>query len=210
LKTGAEKLHPEMLSKAQQALRAAQNGVPRIHVISGALHEGLLAEVFSNDGVGTLVYANEYQAIRKATRRDIRHIMALMRPAIQGDQLLKRTRGDIEKRINEYFVFEIDNNICGVMAVHPYADQKKSELASLQVNPAHENRGIGSKMAVYAEQVAKEQGAETLIALSTQAFTFFQHKLGYIEGSAEDLPVTRREKYEQSGRKSKILVKKLA
>jgi amino-acid N-acetyltransferase len=209
LKTNVEKLHPEMLSKAQQALRAAQAGVPRIHVLSGALHEGLLAEVFSNEGVGTLVYGNEYQAIRRANRRDIRHLMALMRPAMQGDQLVKRTRGEIEKRINDYYVFEIDNNICGLMAVHPYPEQKKSELASLQVNPAHENRGIGSKLAVYAEQVAREQGAETLFALSTQAFTFFQHKLGYLEGSPEDLPPARREKYDLSGRRSKVLVKKL-
>jgi amino-acid N-acetyltransferase len=43
--------------------------------------------------------------------------------------------------------------------------------------------------------------------LSTQAFTFFQHKLGYAEGAIDDLPPAHREKYEQSGRNSKILIK---
>jgi amino-acid N-acetyltransferase len=209
LKSSADKIPGEMLSKAQQALRACSAGVPRVHIISGEVDEGLLAEVFSNEGVGTLIYANEYQAIRRAQRKDIRHILALMRPAVQGEQLRRRSRAEVERRINEYYVFEIDKNIVGVMAVHPFPELKGAELAALQVNPAHERHGIGSKLAVYAEQQAREAGAETLFALSTQAFTFFQDKLGYREGTLEDLPPARREKYEQSGRNSKILVKRL-
>ncbi len=209
LKTTPEKLPDGMLSKAVYALRACQNGVPRVHLISGEVDEGLLAEVFSNEGIGTLIYANEYQAVRPARRRDIRPIMALIQSAIRGDQLIVRSRGDIEKHISEYHVFEIDNNIVGVVALHPFLDQKKAELACLQVNEAHEHRGIGTKLALRAEAVARELGAEAIFALSTQAFTFFQHKLGYAEGTVEDLPTSRREKYEQSGRNSKILVKRL-
>ena len=209
-KTSENKIPADMLSKAHHALRACQNGVPRVHIISGEVDEGLLAEVFSNEGIGTLIYANEYQAIRKAMRKDIRHIMALIKPAIQDGQLLKRTRNSIDKYISEHYVFEIDNNIVGVVAVHPYLEQKKAELALLQVNPDHERRGIGTKLAVYAESAARELGAEKIIALSTQAFTFFQHKLGYAEGGVDDLSPARREKYEQSGRNSKILIKNLA
>jgi amino-acid N-acetyltransferase len=208
-KAHAEKLSADIRSKTEQALRACAAGVPRVHIISGQVDEGLLAEVFSNEGVGTLIYANEYQGIRRAQRKDIRHILALMRPAIQGEQLRRRTRTEVERHINEFYVFEIDNNIVGVMAVHAYPEQKQAELAALQVNPAHERRGIGTKLAVFAEQVAREGGAEQLFALSTQAFTYFQHKLGYVEGTVEVLPPARREKYEQSGRNSKILVKKL-
>jgi amino-acid N-acetyltransferase len=210
LKTSENKIPADMVSKAHHALRACQNGVPRVHIISGEVDEGLLAEVFSNEGIGTLIYANEYQAIRKAMRKDIRHIMALIKPAIQDGQLLKRTRNSIEKHISEHYVFEIDNNIVGVVAVHLYLEQKKAELALLQVNPDHERRGIGTKLAVYAESEAQELGAEKVFALSTQAFTFFQHKLGYAEGGVDDLPPARREKYEQSGRNSKILIKNLA
>lgn len=209
LKT-AGKFAPDMISKAQHALRACQGGVSRVHIINGQVDEGLLAEVFSNEGIGSLIYANEYQAIRKAARKDIRNIMALIKPSIQGDQLLKRTRSSVEKHISEYFVFEIDNNIVGVVAVQPYPEQKKAELACLQVSSAHEHRGIGSKMAEFAETVAHEQGMEKIFCLSTQAFTFFQHKLGYLEGGAEDLPPARREKYEQSGRNSKVLWKSLS
>ena len=209
LKTAADKFQPEILSKAQHALRASQGGVPRVHIINGQVDEGLLAEVFSNEGIGTLIYANEYQGIRPAMRKDIRHIFALIKPSILGDQLLKRTRSTIEKHINEYFVFEIDDNIVGCVAVTPYPAEKKAELECLQINPAHEHRGIGTKLAARAEVVARESGADTVFCLSTQAFTFFQHKLGYREGTAEDLPAARRDKYEQSGRNSKILLKNL-
>ncbi|MCG3149549.1 MAG: Amino-acid acetyltransferase [Verrucomicrobiae bacterium] len=207
LKTSADKLPPDSLSKAQHALRASESGIPRVHIINGQVDEGLLAEVFSNEGIGTLIYANEYQGIRQAMRKDIRHIFALIKPSILGDQLLKRSRASIEKHINEYFVFEIDDNIVGCVAITPYPADKKAELACLQVNPAHEHRGIGTKLAVRAESVAKDLGMETIFCLSTQAFTFFQHKLGYREGTVSDLPAARREKYEQSHRNSKILWK---
>jgi amino-acid N-acetyltransferase len=210
LKTAGPKLPPGLLSKAQHGLRACQDGVRRVHIISGQVDEGLLAEVFSNEGIGTLIYTNEYQAIRQAARKDIRHIMALFHPSIQGEQIVKRTRSSIEKRIHQYYVFEIDNNIVGVVALQPYPADKKAELAALQVSPAHERRGIGARMAEFAERLARDQGMEKIFCLSTQAFTFFQHKLGYAEGAIEDLPPARREKYEQSGRKSKILVKTLA
>jgi amino-acid N-acetyltransferase len=210
LKNPGDKIVPEMMSKAQHALRASQGGVARVHIINGQVNEGLLAEVFSNEGIGTLIYADEYQAVRKAMRKDIRHMMALIKPTVQEEQLVKRTRSAIDKHIGEYYVFEIDNNIVGLIALHAYPEQKMAELASLAVSPAHEHRGIGSRLALFVENIAREQGAEKIFCLSTQAFTFFQHKLGYAEGTPEDLPDTRRDKYDQSGRNSKVLVKGLS
>jgi amino-acid N-acetyltransferase len=209
LKNSVDKIAPSMISKAQHALRASQGGVPRVHIINGRVDEGLLAEVFSNEGIGTLIYADEYQAVRKAMRKDIRHMMALIKPSIQEEQLIKRTRSSIDKHIGEYYVFDIDNNIVGLISLHAYPEQKMAELASLAVSPGHEHRGIGSRLALFVENLAREQGATKIFCLSTQAFTFFQHKLGYTEGTPEDLPPARREKYEQSGRNSKVLVKSL-
>ena len=60
---------PEQLSKALHAVAACKAGIPRVHVINGKVDEGLLAEVFSNDGIGTLIYANEYQQIRRAMKK---------------------------------------------------------------------------------------------------------------------------------------------
>ena len=200
---------PELLSKALHAVTACKAGIPRVHVINGKVDEGLLAEVFSNEGIGTLIYANEYQQIRRAMKKDVRAIQLLTKAAVESEELVKRTRATIEKNLADYFIFEIDKNPVACVALHVYPEQKKGELACLYVNPLHENRGIGRKLIQFIENKAKEMNLAELITLSTQAFTYFQSKGGFAEGTPDDLPPARREKYEQSGRNSKVLVKKL-
>ena len=200
---------PEILSKAQHAAAACKAGVPRVHIINGRVDEGLLAEVFSNDGIGTLIYANEYQQIRPAKKKDVRAIQLLTKAAVEAEELVRRSRAAIDKNLGDYFIFEIDKNPVACVALHVYPEQKKGELACLYVNSLHENQGIGRKLIQFIENKARETGLTELITLSTQAFTYFQSKGGFAEGTPEDLPPARREKYEQSGRNSKILVKKL-
>lgn len=199
----------EMLSKAQHAAAACGAGVQRVHIINGRVDEGLLAEVFSNDGIGTLIYANEYQQIRAAKKKDVRAIQLLTKKAVESDELVKRTRAMIEKTLNDYFIFEIDRNPVACVALHLYPEQNKGELACLYVNPSHENQGIGRKLIQFVEAKARELNLTELITLSTQAFTYFQSKAGFVEGTRENLPPSRREKYDASGRNSKVLVKRL-
>jgi amino-acid N-acetyltransferase len=209
LQQNAAGFSPETLSKAQHAALACLAGIPRVHVINGRVDEGLLAEVFSNDGIGTLIYANEYQQIRPAKKKDIRAIQMLTKASVEAEELVKRSKAVIEKNLGDYFIFEIDKNPVACVALHIYPEQKKGELACLYVNPLHENQGIGRKLIQFVENKAREMGLGELLTLSTQAFTYFQSKGGFAEGTPDDLPPARREKYEQSGRNSKVLVKKL-
>ncbi|MCX6887523.1 MAG: amino-acid N-acetyltransferase [Verrucomicrobia bacterium] len=203
------RVHPEMLSKAIHAVAACKAGVQRVHVLNGSTEEGLLAEVFTNEGVGTLVYANEFQQIRRALKKDVRAILNLTKSSVASEELLKRTRPMIEKQLGDYYIFEIDKNPVACVALHVHADQGKGELACLYVSPSHENQGIGRKLIQFVENRAREMGLVELQTLSTQAFSYFQSKGGFIEGSPDDLPAHRREKYDQSGRNSKVLVKRL-
>jgi amino-acid N-acetyltransferase len=200
---------PEMFSKAQHAAAACAVGVQRVHIINGREDEGLLAEVFSNEGIGTLIYANEYEQIRPARKKDVRAIQALTKKAVEAGELVRRTRTEIEKDLADYYIFEIDKNPVACVALHIYPAQQKGELASLYVDPAHENQGLGRKLLQFVENKARETGLTELILLSTQAFTYFQSKGGFSEGTPDDLPPSRREKYDHSGRNSKVLVKKL-
>jgi len=200
---------PGMLSKAQHAAAACLAGVERVHIASGREDEGLLAEVFSNEGIGTLVYANEYEQIRPAKKKDIRAIQRLTKKAVEAEELMRRTRVEMEKNLGDYYIFEIDKNPVGCVALHIYPEQRLGELASLFVSPAHENQGIGRKLIQFIENKAREAGMNELIVLSTQAFTYFQSKGGFSEGAADNLPPARRAKYDQSGRNSKILMKPL-
>jgi amino-acid N-acetyltransferase len=203
-------LPPEQTSKARHAVAACRAGVPRVHVISGHVDDGLLAEVFSNEGIGTLVYANEYQEIRRARHGDVRAIMQLIRSSIESEELAPRSRSMIERELGDYYIFEVDKNPIACVALHLYPEQKKGELACLYVRSSHENQGIGRKMTQFVEAKAREVGVETLLALSTQAFNYFQSKAGFVEGTPDDLPPARRARYDASGRRSKVLLKQLA
>jgi amino-acid N-acetyltransferase len=200
----------EIYSKAVHASAACRAGVPRVHIINGRVDEGLLAEVFSNEGIGTLIYANEYEQIRKALKKDVRNIVQLTKNSVATAELMKRTRAMIEKQIGDYYIYEIDKNPVGCIAVHLYPETRQAELACLYVKSSHENQGIGTKLVKFAEAKAREMGADELLTLSTQAFTYFQSKAGFTEATPDALPSARREKYDQSGRNSKVLRKPLA
>jgi amino-acid N-acetyltransferase len=202
-------IDPAQISKARHAVAACKAGVPRVHVVNGTVDEGLLAEVFSNHGIGTLVYANEYRQIRRARKRDVRSIEQLIHASVESEELLPRSKAAIEKQLDDYYLYEVDRNPVACVALHAFPEEGKGELACLCVRPSHENQGLGVRMVQYVEERAREAGLKTLIALSTQAFNFFKTKAGFAEGSPDDLPPGRRERYEQSGRRSRVLTKKL-
>ena len=199
-----------MASKFEHSIRACRNGVSRVHLIDGRVDEALLTEIFSNEGVGTMIYANEYQAVRRALKKDVRAIRNLIRESVEQEELVKRSRVDILSQLADYYVFQIDGNIVGCVALHVQPDGESAELACLSVSGAHENLGIGQKLMTFAEEAAKQKGVKSIFLLSTRAFNYFQQKGGYKEGSPENLPAARREKYDSSGRNSKVLVKTLA
>ena len=198
------------VTKLTHAVRAGRAGVERVHIIDGREDEGLLGEVFSNEGIGTLIYTNEYQAIRPALKKDVRAVFGLIRQGVESDELVKRTRADLEKQINDFFVFEVDKNPVGCGALHHYPEQSTAELAAVFVDPRYENQGIGGKLIAYIEAQARARGFATLICLSTQAINYFIQKGGFSPGTPDDLPPARRELYDRNNRRSQVLVKKLS
>ncbi len=50
-------IHGGMLPKINSALEAAKNGVKSVHIIDGRIKHALLLEIFTKDGVGTMIYA---------------------------------------------------------------------------------------------------------------------------------------------------------
>ncbi|MFM2175974.1 MAG: amino-acid N-acetyltransferase [Verrucomicrobiota bacterium] len=200
-----------LLSKLRYGALACQEGVPRVHIVDGSQDEALLAELFSNEGVGTMIHADEYQQIRKALSSDVPALLSMMQHSMEEAALVSRTREQIQSRIKDFFVLETDGNPIGCGAVHSYDEEnrKVAELACLFVRRSHKNRGHGQKLVAYAEEVAKQRGCDVLVALSTQAFRFFEEKMGFQVTDPSALPTARREKYDRSGRNSKVLIKAL-
>jgi amino-acid N-acetyltransferase len=210
LETKPESIAESGRSKAAHAVKAIETGTARVHLLDGRVFDGLLTEIFSNEGIGTLIYGNEYQQIRQATRRDVRHIYNLTRQAVKREELVYRTQQAIEKHIDDFFVFEIDENLIACISLHAYPEAPKlAELGSLYVMPFYQNRGIGKKMVDYTCLVAKERGFSRVLALSTQSFTFFTSVCGFEEADKSVLPEARLKSYEESGRNSKIMIKAL-
>jgi amino-acid N-acetyltransferase len=197
------------LSKLASAVKALRGGVPRVHIIDGTVEEGLLAEVFSNEGIGTLVHTNEYQAIRRAQKKDARGIYLLIKTSVENEELLPRSRAEIERQIGDYYVFEIDGNLAGCIALHRYADATKAEMACVCVAGKYENQGIGARLVQYVEDQARQLGVANLFCLTTQAVNYFVKKGHFALGTPDDLPSERRQRYDATGRRSQVLKKTL-
>ena len=156
-----------------------------MHVVNGTVDEGLLAEVFSNEGIGTLVYANEYRQIRRARKRDVRSIEQLIHASVESEELLPRSRAAIEKQLDDYYLYEVDRNPVACVALHAFPEEKQGRAGLPAASgPRTRTRGWDVRMVQYVEERAREAGLRTLIALSTQAFNFFKTKAGFAEGIA--------------------------
>ncbi|MDR1789758.1 MAG: amino-acid N-acetyltransferase [Opitutaceae bacterium] len=204
------KIPAPLLTKITHALRAIETGTPRVHIVDGRAHDGLLNEVFSTEGVGTMIYASDYQQIRRATKADARLIHNLTRGSVRREELLHRTLQAIEKNIDRYYLFETDDTVIACAALTPFEeDPTLREIGSLYVQPYHQNRGIGRKMVDYAIHKAREAGAKRLVALSTQSPTFFTSVMNFAETTPDILPPSRRRQLDETGRNSKVLLKLL-
>jgi amino-acid N-acetyltransferase len=197
------------ISALTNAARACSQGIARVHMVDGLEGEVLLDELFSNEGVGTMIYADEYQQIRPAEVYDIPAMMGMIRQSVADDEILPRTRREMKAALGDYFLMETDGNPVGVVAVHLYPDSKLAELACLYIRATHENAGHGRKLVAFAEKTAKARGAERIVALSTQAWRYFEQKCGFQVADESALPPARRQKLLDSGRNSKVMIKAL-
>jgi amino-acid N-acetyltransferase len=200
---------PNLLSKLEYGAKACRQGVARTHVLDGGLNEALLSEVFSHEGIGTMVYSNEYQQIRRIFKKDVRSVISLIRQSVRNEELVRRTRTEILENLNDYWILEIDRTPVACVAMHIYPEQSAAELACLHVRKSHENQGYGRKLMAFVENLAREKGLKNLFALSTQAYSYLQQKGGYNAADPSSLPPTRRVRYESSGRNSVVLLKVL-
>lgn len=198
------------LSKAKHALIGVKGGISRIHILDGTIHDGLVREVFSNEGVGTLVYGNEYQQIRQAQRSDITRIYHLTSGSVEKEELACRSIESIESEIGNFYVYEIDGNLIGCVLISQFdAAPDTAEINALFVHSLHQRQGIGSKLAKFACHKAEEIGSKQILALSTQSFSFFKSVCGFSETDITALPESRRLVYQEENRQSKILIKHL-
>ncbi len=189
------------------AIYACREGVPRIHLIHSQTKGALLQELFTRDGVGTLITADLYETMRPAEIEDIGGILELLHPLEVEGILVQRPRELLEIEINHFTVMERDGTIIGVVALYPYAEEKMAELACLAVHPAYQNQGYGKVLFQYVETQAREKKLAKLFVLSTRTAHWFREQ-GLEPGKLSELPIERQQLYNYR-RNSKIFFKTL-
>jgi amino-acid N-acetyltransferase len=132
-------------SKLTWAARACLAGVARVHILDGNQDDALLSELFSNEGVGTMVYADVYQRIRAARIEDVPPIASLVRQSVENDELLQRNHDDLVDNLSDYFVLEVDGNLIATVSLHIYPGGKQAEIGCLYVHPVHSDSGMGAR-----------------------------------------------------------------
>lgn len=191
----------------KNAAHACRGGVKRAHLISRHIDGSLLLELYTRDGVGTLVTADNYEGLRTATIDDIGGIMELISPLEDDGTLVKRSREQLELDIKHFTVIERDGMIISCAALFPYPDANAAELACLAVHPDYQERGRGDELMQHIEWQARKKHIEHMFTLTTQAVHWFLER-GFEEVEPRQLPMKKQGLYNYQ-RNSKILHKPL-
>ncbi|PPD33665.1 MAG: amino-acid N-acetyltransferase [Methylomonas sp.] len=187
------------------AIQSCQQGVRRAHLINRHQDGALLLELFTRDGIGTLISSAEFESIRPATLEDIGGIMELIKPLEQQGILVKRSREKLEMEINDYIVIERDGLIIGCTAFHVLTDKQNAEIACLAVHGDYQKGARGNRLLDYLTDNAKSCRIKRLYVRSTQTVHWFIER-GFTPCSIEDLPEVMQNAYNHE-RKSKVLFK---
>ncbi len=190
-----------------KAMRACQKGVPRIHLVSRQIEGSLLLELFSRDGVGTLISNNPFEPTRKATIEDVGGILELIAPLEEAGILVKRSREKLEIEINCFTIQTRDGMVTACAALYPFIEDKMAELACLAVHPHYRREQRGDALLACLEQEALQLGIRQIFVLTTHTAHWFQER-GFINADVEQLPMLRRRLYNYQ-RCSKVFIKTL-
>ncbi len=141
----------------QHCVKACEGGVERSHILPFATDGALLLEVFTHDGVGTMVVDEKLESLREATSDDVGGILQLIEPFERDGTLVRRERTEIERDIANYTVIEHDGIIFGCAALYPYPEARTGEMAALTVSPLVAEPGR-RRAAAQARRTARAAG----------------------------------------------------
>jgi amino-acid N-acetyltransferase len=202
-----KKLPQETQLLLSTAACVCRKGVKRAHLVSRNSDGVLLRELFTRDGVGTLLSSEPYDQIRQAKIDDVAGILALIEPLEREGILMRRSREILETEIDHFFVVERDGLIIACAALYPYIKEKMAEVACVAVHPEYRNSGYGDTLLSHMQQQAQQSSINRLFVLTTSSSHWFQER-GFKQGEVKSLPMAKRGLYNYQ-RNSRVLLKSL-
>lgn len=196
-----------VVDQVAHAIYACKQGIVRTHIINRCRDGALLLELFSRDGIGTMISAAPFDDIRKACIEDVAGILELIEPLESSGVLAHRSREKLELEIDHFTILLRDGVIIGCAALYPFDDERVAEVACLAIHENYQKQGRGDQLFASLEREARRRGLERVFVLTTHAPHWFLER-GFREGRLDDLPVKRKELYNIQ-RNSKVLIKTL-
>lgn len=198
--------HPEHKRQLAHSVRACRAGVRRAHIVPRKIEGALVQELYTRDGVGTLITAEHYDALRDATIDDVGGILTLIAPLEAEGVLVQRSREQLELEIANFVVMERDGMILACAALYEYPEHV-GEIACVVVHPDYRNHDRGEKLLEHLERRARKRGIERLFVLTTRTAHWFIEQ-GFEPAELDELPVAKRALYNYR-RNSKVFIKPL-
>jgi amino-acid N-acetyltransferase len=200
------RLAPDVRQHLAAAVDAVGAGVRRAHLVSRRAEGALLRELYTRDGIGTLVTSELYEGVRPARSEDVPTLLQILEPLESQGLLVHRPREVLEEDVDRFTVVERDGLIMGCAALYGFREEAMGELACLGVTPMHQQAGRGEVLLHAIERRARDEGLKELFVLTTQGTHWFVER-GFSPMAPKRLPRGRKP-YDRK-RKSKVLVKTL-
>jgi amino-acid N-acetyltransferase len=205
---GREDLPLDLRRWTVAAARACLGGVRRAHLLPRTVDGGLLQELYTRDGAGTLIAVEAFEGMRAANGRDLPGIVELIRPLEASGVLVPRSRERLEREIDHFVVLERDGLVVACASLYVFGDGSVGEVSCFAVHPEYRNGGQGERLLAFLERRASDVGMRRLFVLTTQTEHWFQEH-GYEPSPPDALPEDRRSLYNPA-RGSKVLFKALS
>ena len=189
------------------ACDACDSGVPRSHLISYALDGGLLKELYTHDGIGTLISPDEYEQIKVAETHDLAGILELIRPLQQAGVLADRPNEEVERSLGKFTVITKDSRVIACAALLDNPADSIAEIASVATHTDYRDSGHGERLVAALIDAARQAKLERVYVRTTQTGHWFQ-ELGFTMSSSDALPESEKQKA-KIDRNSNILVRAL-
>ena len=165
----------------------------------------MLLELFTHEGIGSMISRDPLEKIRKATVDDVGGILSLIEPLENAGVLIRRPRENLENEIQKFTVVEHDGLIAGTVALNTFEEASKAELACLAVHPAFQNAGVGERLLRIIEQDCSKLKINEIFVLTTASSHWFLEN-GFKQASMDTLPKEKVALYNYE-RNSKIYTK---
>ena len=199
---------PEDIAKALfSAVYACRSGVHRAHLVDRRVDGAILQELFTRDGIGTLISGDAFEGMRQATIEDVGGVLELIAPLEADGILVRRSRERLEMEIGHFTVLERDGMIIACAALYPFSEHGLGELACMAVHPDYRRQGRADSLLGFIERRAKQFGLKRLFVLTTRTSHWFRER-GFVDGQIKELPVERQALYNYQ-RRSRVLLKNL-